>query len=287
MAPYRNSEARTIGKMMSPSKKKNSVTRFLFVCFHFFFSLSSSVSFAPRSSAHAAAGDARCPFAHHPQRILAFRFVPQMPPRRGAAAAAAAPASAVDDDLQSPFDDAEALVRSAAETARRRLAALVAAARRVLAALAADPSAVETGARVEIDDDVDDSKMMVDEHGGKTSTSTPPPPKPLVRALSESVEDLLAARAALRASVEELQAAESLSASIPEPAREGAAEAASLRSRLADALEPRVAALRAAVEGKNSAVAAMADSLAALVSDVDSWRVAGPGAWPAESEAEE
>ena len=113
-------------------------------------------------------------------------------------AAAAAPASA-DDDHQSPFADAEALVRSASETARTRLAALVAAARRVLAALAADPSAVETGARVDIDEDDGDSKMMVDDDGDRkaTQTSPPPPPKPLVRALSESVEDLLAARAAL------------------------------------------------------------------------------------------
>jgi len=197
-----------------------------------------------------------------------------MPPRE---AAAAAPALTASDDH--PFADAEACVRSASETARRRLAAFVAAARRVLAALAADPSAVETGPRVEIDDedDGDDSMMVDDAEGGKTS------PKPLVRALSESVEDLLAARAALRASIEELKAAESLSDSIPKPARD--AEALS-RSGAADALEAAVATLRATVSRKNSAVAAMADSLAALVSDVDSWRVAGPGAWPRSEEEE-
>lgn len=187
-----------------------------------------------------------------------------MPPRR----------AATGDNDQS-FATTEARVRSASQTARSRLAALVAATRRVLAALSADPSAVETGARVEVDDDEDDdSKMMVDDEEDRKT-------KPLVRALSESVEDLLAARAALRASVKELKAAESLSASVPQPARD--AEAAGLAAA-AKELEPRVAALRDRVAAKNSAVAAMADSLAALVSDVDSWRVAGPGAWP-ESEA--
>ena len=197
-----------------------------------------------------------------------------MPPRE---AAAAAPALTASDDH--PFADAEACVRSASETARRRLAALVAAARRVLAALAADPSAVETGPRVEIDDedDGDDSMMVDDAEGGKTS------PKPLVRALSESVEDLLAARAALRASIEELREAEKLASSFSKPQR--GAEAAA-RSELADALEPAVAALRDKIARKNSAVAALSDSLAALVSDVDSWRVAGPGNWPKGEEGE-
>ena len=218
--------------------------------------------------------------AHYLRLVLESEFALWMPPRK---AAAAAPASTASPDH--PFADAEARIRSASETARRRLAALVAATRRVLAALAADPSAVETGPRVELDDEDDDDdgpEGMVDadvDRGGKNSS-----PKPLVRALSESVEDLLAARAALRASVEELRAAESLSESIPEPAR--GAEASS-RSGLADALEPAVAALRATVSRKNSAVAAMADSLAALVSDVDSWRVSGPGAWPRSEEEEE
>ena len=119
--------------------------------------------------------------------------------------------------------------------------------------------------------------MLVDDDDEKYGKT--PAPKPLVRALHESVEDLLAARAALRASIEELQKAESLSDSIGSAARD--AEALS-RSKLADALEPSVASLRSQVAKRNSAVAAMADALAALVSDVDSWRVAGPGAWPSE-----
>lgn len=199
-----------------------------------------------------------------------------MPPRKAAApAAAASPADELD---QLPFADAEARVRCAAETARRRLAALVGAARRVLAALAADPSAVETGARVDVDH-VDDSMMIVEDNDAVERNRTSSNPKPLVLALSESVEDLLAARAALRASIEELQVAEAHSNSLDKAMRD--AEAAS-RAALAASLEPAVAALRARVSRKNSAVAALSDSLASLVSDVDSWRVAGPGAWPKE-----
>lgn len=185
-----------------------------------------------------------------------------------------------------PSADADAAVRAAASASRERLAALVAAARRVLAALAADPSAVQTGPRVgaagvesisvaAADDAMDVEKPKKTSTTPSTSTSSEKKQPHLVVALSDAVEDLVASRAALRASIKDLKVAEERSSSSSSAEKER-----QRRSAEAAALEPAVAALRDEVRRKNSAVAAMSDSLAALVSDVDSWRVAGPGAWP-------
>ena len=128
-------------------------------------------------------------------------------------------------------------VPSAASAAEAALARVTARARDVVAALAADPAALDSGARRDDDD------------GAALTT-----------ALEAAVTGLTTARSELRDALAALTQASAAAAPRPPPGVD------------VDALEASVAALRAEVAVRNTAVRDLSDALAAMVADIDSWR---------------
>ena len=129
-----------------------------------------------------------------------------------------------------------AAVSHAASAAEAALARVTARARDVVAALAADPAALDGGARRDVDDGA-----------------------ALTAALQAAVAGLTSARSELREALAALNQASAEAAPRPPPGVD------------VDALEATVAALRAEVAARNTSVRDLSDALAAMVADIDSW----------------
>ena len=174
-------------------------------------------------------------------------------------------------------DGPGAAVRAAAATASTQLAITLAAARRVLAALAADPAAMDMGPAVVDEEGGDGVAMETDRPGSPTEAATaaaaPPDEDAALRAaLASAAADYTASSAALKAALCQLVEAEGAAAASPappDPARDAAAAA----------LEAEVVPLRARVDAGNAGALDVASRLAALVEDLDAWRVDGIGRW--------
>jgi hypothetical protein len=170
-------------------------------------------------------------------------------------------------------DGPGAAIRSASATASTQLAITLAAARRVLASLAGDPSALDAG------------PAAVEEGGGGPSAMDaddgrpPPPPAPttttLRAALDAAAADYRSASAALKGALADLAAAQEAAGAAPPP--DPAAVAA--REAAATELEAEVAPLRARADAGNAGALDVAGRLAAMVEDLDAWRVDGIGRW--------
>ena len=160
--------------------------------------------------------------------------------------------------------------RAGALDTRAALAALVAAARAVLAALAADPSAVDRGPVIPGDGEDVAGDAPASANCAADGDALPEPA--LRAALGQATEDYKAARARLLEALIRLRDATAAGGGGRGDIRE--------RSTQANALEPRVAALRAAVDRGNAGLRDLADRLSVLVDDVDAWRAGGAGLWP-------
>jgi hypothetical protein len=154
------------------------------------------------------------------------------------------------------------------------LAALLAAARRVLAALAADPSALDGGGGGGAEGGGDGNP--VDADAGPAASTSPSSKSPAFQAaLSSAAADFGVSLAGLRAALTELAAAESDA----QAGLRGKPSDATARTKAAAALEAEVEGLRARVDAGNAGALDVAARLAALVEDLDAWRVHGMAKW--------